>query len=367
MITTVFQTLLDIVGFREDNVLQRLPASKQFRRMLERERARTDRSGDEFSLLLFGVRDWRSGRVTLRYLTRLFGQRLRITDEAGWLDSRHLGVILPSTPGWGAWTLADDLCLRFPEHVPLPECRVFVYPSHWPSEPTDIRRADTQTNEAQDAQPSEGRRAIGSMTAQFVRRLPMWKRVLDVLGASVGLVLLLPLFVAVVLSIKLTSKGPVFFTQMRSGRGGKPFRMLKFRTMVTDAEAKKQSLQILNERQGPAFKIKDDPRVLTVGRWLRTTSLDELPQLWNVLKGDMSLVGPRPLPCDESEACLGWRSRRLDVTPGLTCTWQVRDRSEVSFDDWMRMDAAYARKQSFWRDLRLLVETVPAVVLGKNH
>ncbi|MBN2475165.1 MAG: sugar transferase [Pirellulales bacterium] len=201
----------------------------------------------------------------------------------------------------------------------------------------------------------------------LTRRLPLWKRAFDILGAGVGLMLCGPLLLTIAVVVKLDSPGPVFFAQMRRGRGGRPFRMYKFRSMTVDAETRKQDLLSLNEQDGPAFKVKCDPRVTAVGRWLRKTSLDELAQLLNILKGDMSLVGPRPLPCDESDACRLWHRRRLDATPGLTCTWQVRGRSRVTFAQWMRMDANYVRNFSFWGDLKLLLQTVPAVILGRNE
>ena len=349
-------------GLSEDSTPRRLPSPKQFRQLLERERARTDRSGDEFALLLFGAPDLETDRVTFRHLGWRLEQRLRIPDEAGWFDSRHLGVILPNTPGWGAWTVADELCLGLPDDVPQPECEVFVYPSYWPSAP------DGSEHPLKEPLTSLDRtRSVRTMEWLFAKRMPLWKRVLDVLGASVGLILLWPLLLAIAVAVKLESAGPVLFAQTRGGRGGKPFRMFKFRSMIVDAEAYKHELLSRNEREGPAFKVSDDPRVTAVGRWLRKTSLDELPQLWNVLKGDMSLVGPRPLPCDESDACRGWHRRRLDVTPGLTCTWQVNGRSTVSFTQWMRMDAGYVRRMSLWHDLKLLLKTVPAVLLGRNE
>jgi lipopolysaccharide/colanic/teichoic acid biosynthesis glycosyltransferase len=168
------------------------------------------------------------------------------------------------------------------------------------------------------------------------------------------------------IGIKLTSPGPVFFKQRRAGLGGRPFTIWKLRTMVTDAEAKKQGLKKLSEQDGPAFKLKNDPRIFPFGKLLRKTSIDELPQLINVLLGDMSLVGPRPLPCDESDACLQWQRRRLDVTPGLTCIWQVKGRSSVTFDQWVRMDVEYIRKRTLLHDLSILLQTVPAVLLRKG-
>ena len=176
----------------------------------------------------------------------------------------------------------------------------------------------------------------------------------------------MPLFALVAAAIRLTSPGPVIFRQWRTGRGGVPFRMNKFRTMVVDAEARKVDLMARNEQDGPAFKVRNDPRITPIGRFLRRTSLDELPQLLNVLRGDMSLVGPRPLPCDETRACETWHRQRLDVTPGLTCIWQVRGRSQVSFADWVRMDVQYIRSRSLAQDLKLLLLTMPAVVGGKG-
>ena len=180
--------------------------------------------------------------------------------------------------------------------------------------------------------------------------------------AVAGLLLLWPLFILIGLAIKLTSPGPVLFKQHRAGLGGRPFLFHKFRSMVVDAEDRKRSLAELNEQDGPAFKIKADPRVTPIGAFLRKTSLDELPQLWNVLRGDMSLVGPRPLPCDEQNQCEGWYHQRLDVAPGLTCIWQVEGRSTVLFDEWMQMDRDYIRSRSAMLDLMLLLRTVLAVV-----
>src|SRR5262249_45710025 len=155
-----------------------------------------------------------------------------------------------------------------------------------------------------------------------------------------------PLLAVIALAVKATSRGPVLFWQRRSGHGGRPFWMCKFRTMVVNAEAQKANLKSQSEQDGPAFKMRNDPRVTPLGRVLRVTSLDELPQLWNILAGDMSLVGPRPLPCDETSECEPWHRQRLLVRPGLTCIWQVHGRSRVSFTDWMRMDVRYIRSRS---------------------
>jgi lipopolysaccharide/colanic/teichoic acid biosynthesis glycosyltransferase len=206
----------------------------------------------------------------------------------------------------------------------------------------------------------------GAVEEFFVRPMSWPKRLLDLVGASVGIVLLSPVLAAAALAVKLTSRGPVIFTQKRCGLGGRPFTIYKFRTMRVGAERQQAELRKLNEQDGPAFKLTNDPRVTRVGRLLRKTSVDELPQLWNVIRGEMSLVGPRPLPLDEQGGCSQWQRHRLNVTPGLTCIWQVDGRGNVTFDEWVRMDVSYMRRQSVWRDVSILLRTIPAVLLRRG-
>lgn len=198
-----------------------------------------------------------------------------------------------------------------------------------------------------------------------VKKYPTWKRLTDIAGAVVGLTIASPVLLGAAIAIKLTSKGPVLFKQMRTGQFGRQFPIYKLRTMVVNAEELKAILREHNERDGPAFKMARDPRVTRVGKILRSTGLDELPQLWNVLIGDMAIVGPRPLPCDEDAQCAVWHRRRLDTKPGLTCTWQISKSRKVSFEDWMRMDLRYSDRRSIARDVSLVLKTVMAVVLGR--
>lgn len=192
------------------------------------------------------------------------------------------------------------------------------------------------------------------------------KRVLDVVVASVLLVLLLPLVVLAALLVVTTTPGSAFYTHERVGRGGRRFRMYKLRSMYRDAAALRAGLEDANEADGPVFKIRDDPRVTPVGRVIRKLSVDELPQLWNVVKGDMSLVGPRP-PLPDEVGTYDWLQwRRLSVTPGLTCIWQVSGRSEVDFAHWLEMDLDYIRRWSLRLDLLLLARTIPVVLLGRG-
>lgn len=191
------------------------------------------------------------------------------------------------------------------------------------------------------------------------------KRVIDVLGGTLALLLSLPVLLAAAIAIKATSRGPIVFSQERYGQNKRRFRMHKFRTMVVDAEGRQSTLDALNETGGPAFKVRRDPRITAVGRFLRRTSIDELPQLWNVIRGEMSLVGPRPLPLRDvdrfSDPAL---MRRFSVRPGMSGLWQINGRSTVTFDEWVRLDLQYVDQWSLMLDLRILLQTLPAVVRG---
>ncbi len=194
------------------------------------------------------------------------------------------------------------------------------------------------------------------------------KQLIDYFGATFLLLLLAPLIAAIALAIKLTSPGPIFFRQPRSGLNGQPFPLLKFRSMRVGAEKDQHTLAPFNEMTGPAFKVRNDPRVTPLGRFLRRHSLDELPQLINVLRGEMSLVGPRPLPTDETRRLSDdAHRRRLSVRPGLTCLWQIQGRSDLTnFDEWIRLDLAYIDRWSLWLDFKIIFGTLPVVILGKG-
>jgi lipopolysaccharide/colanic/teichoic acid biosynthesis glycosyltransferase len=203
-----------------------------------------------------------------------------------------------------------------------------------------------------------------------IRVEPLWylalKRAADLLGATAALIVAAPIMAILAVAIKLDSRGPVLFWQYRLGVNGRPFRFYKFRSMSVEAPDMRDSLTALNEATGPVFKIRRDPRVTRVGRWMRKTSLDELPQLFHVLAGSMSLVGPRPPIPAEVEMYEPWQRERLAVKPGLTCIWQVSGRSDIGFDDWVRLDIQYVRTRSLWVDLKLVALTIPAVITGRG-
>ncbi len=348
-----------------------LHSAARFRVLLQQERMRSVRSGLPFSLLTLAIggENSRTGNVAsgnghLARLKRYLKRRLRLPDAVGRLEDGQIGVLLPHTPAEGARVVAANVhswCIAEGLRV---ECGIYTYPSD-KADPPAPGSGNGQSKQTAASRP-QGERPVQALETLFIRRIPAWKRAIDIIGAITGLIVLFPLFVMVAVAIKLTSPGPVLFTQMRRGHGGVKFRMYKFRSMVIDAESRKAGLLQLDEQDGPAFKITNDPRVTALGRFLRRSSIDEIPQLWNVLGGEMSLVGPRPLPCEESDGCAPWQKCRLDVMPGLTCLWQIRGRSNVSFDEWVRMDMEYMRTIGPLTDLLILLKTIPAVLLRRG-
>ena len=193
------------------------------------------------------------------------------------------------------------------------------------------------------------------------------KRAMDIIGSLAGLILLSPLLLIIAIAIKIEDpKGSIFFAQQRCGKDNKLFPMYKFRSMVSNAEELLEELMEHNEMDGPVFKIKDDPRITKVGKFIRKTSVDELPQLFNILKGDMSIVGPRPAIPHEVAEYNDYQRQRLLVKPGLTCIWQVSGRNSIGFDEWMEMDLEYIENRNLWMDIKLIFKTV-GVLFGDEH
>ena len=317
------------------------------RERIRLECARTDRSGREFSLAVFRAAPDGAARVV-----EVAAARIRETDELGWLAPGELAVLLTETDGAGARTLGESLgALLAEDGEDATPPAVYTYPGDWIA-------------------PASG--AYGAPPP--LRRYPAWKRAMDVAGAAAALLVLAPLLLLIALAVRWTSPGPALFRQTRIGYGGRPFSMLKFRSMRTDADDDAHARYLAELVAGRAaanadgeFKLRGDPRVTRLGAWLRRTSLDELPQLVNVLRGDMGLVGPRPEPCYARDGYSRWYHRRvLDTKPGITGPWQVAARSRVTYETMVRMDLRYARRPHPLGDLGLLARTFRAVVSGQG-
>lgn len=342
-------------------------SQSDFKSILIRERTRSDRNGCEFSVLVFDTAHpfFKNNAGASQVLIEEIINRKRCTDEIGFFSPHEIGLFLPDTGAYGADFVAHDICTRL--SLPKPCYMIFTYPSEDEKDSEHSENKEhTQSPDIPEANLENPAPQTPSLDWYFMHAMPFWKRVFDIVGSSFLLILFSPVMLLAAAAIKLTSPGPIIFMQKRVGRGGKPFDFYKFRSMIENADAMKKTLLEQNEQAGPVFKIKNDPRVTPVGHILRKTSIDELPQLWNVLKGDMSLVGPRPPTVDEVPRYHSWQRRRLDLTGGLTCLWQVSGRSNVGFEDWMRMDLDYIHKKSFLLDLKLLLKTPIEVLRGRG-
>ena len=365
----------------------------EFEWFIERERSLADRASRQFSLLV--VRPIDAGAEEVEQLAAILLERLRATDLVGWLAGGALGMLLAETRPDGAMVVASSVDRAVTRLGIRVESSIYVYPTvddERPAPPpgrgvtpggangangasgangsNGSKGADSNGHAAVAAGPApEPGRTPWPMHDLWTRMsmpLPWWKRTIDVALSGLALVVLAPAFALIALAIRLESRGPIFFRQKRAGRAAMPFTLYKFRSMVLGAERLQPSLRPLNEQSGPVFKIRRDPRITRVGRWLRRWSLDELPQLWNVFRGDISLVGPRSPTFEEVSEYEPWQRRRLAVKGGITCIWQVSGRSEIGFREWMRMDMAYVAGHSLWLDLKLLARTVIAVLTGKG-
>jgi lipopolysaccharide/colanic/teichoic acid biosynthesis glycosyltransferase len=335
---------------------------QHFLAQLHREKRRVDRSKAPLSLIIYRMAQ-RSGLSSISALASQLLANKRETDIAGWLGDDVLAVICPDTGDEGGQRFIDKIdamsgdlhysveCLTYPDHL-FDGLAAPVHAVHGPSP------------------------LLAGQFGRDLSREAYWlKRPLDILGALVALALFAPVMLATALAIKLSSRGPVIFTQTRLGRWGVPFRFYKFRSMTVDNDDRihRDYVKGLIGREGAGgdrtdtngawYKIKADPRVTWVGRFIRRTSIDELPQLLNVLTGDMSLVGPRPPLSYEAESYRSWHLRRvLDIRPGMTGLWQVEGRGKLTFDEMVRMDLSYIRSCSLRLDLRILAKTAPVVL-----
>lgn len=385
-----------------------LMSGENFQLEIDKEIHRSNRreSDPEFAIVSFNFSDHDVTDENLSSLLNQLAERLRVSDSIGW-HRLKLAILLPETGLEGAKLVCNTVLQLAKQHDIELDSSISIYPwddllhgpnapekqsfdkgsdgskPHWLERSNSFDAPNLTTRFGDD--PSNG--GVATLTAPKVKEkgsrsisggtgsrlafsrtesTPLWKRAIDIAGAGTGLLLLSPVLLGTALAIKATSKGPVLFRQEREGKDGKMFHIFKFRTMCVDAEEKKDELRKFSEQDGPAFKLKDDPRVTGLGKYLRKSCIDELPQLLNVISGQMSIVGPRPLPVVESQQCLPWQRQRLSVLPGLTCTWQAHGGRDVKFAEWMRMDLDYIEHRSFWSDIRLIGETALVVVMHKG-
>ena len=334
-----------------------------FKDTLMRERRRADRRGAPFAVVVVDRSHLPADDDVMDAMLRTIEASRRDVDVAGWLEQDAvLGIILLETPIAAAADLVRELQRRCGRHAGIARLSLRLYVHGGASDASSLHHPPVDL-------------LIESFVAQPDRPAnDLAKRALDIVGSAVLLMLFAPVMLAALLAVKLSSPGSVLFRQPRVGRGGEPFTMLKFRSMRVNAGHSIHNDFVTwfitsSDKQpragGEVFKLTNDPRITPVGRWLRKTSLDELPQFWHVLRGAMSLVGPRPPLPFEVEKYQPWHRRRvLEAKPGITGTWQVNGRSRTTFDEMVRMDLQYARTRSLWTDIKILAATPLAMVKG---
>lgn len=378
---------------------------ERFRSLLEYERARSARNGHVLSLVVFTVGRSNAGVAKNGHLAHILTGRIRSIDEAGWLDSQHIGILLPYTSTTGAWGLTDDICQIIAAKASPPQCAVYTYPFNWFSDnngqSTQLHfwdifpewRTIASPGFSVSARYAEGKNidfatqrshpheitqnfeaSAEGLRPFFSCPLPVWKRAMDVVGTLFALIVLSPVMVLVAVIIKIVSSGPVFFKQQRVGYMGKKFTMWKFRTMKVDTDATAHQLYLAKLINGaahndesstkPMTKLDGKLEMIPFGKILRQTCIDELPQLINVLRGEMSLVGPRPPIPYEVKEYLHWHKGRIDVVPGMTGLWQVSGKNRLTFKEMTCLDIQYWRKKSIWLDIKILLIT-PGVIFSQ--
>ena len=341
-------------------------SEKRFRAAVEKERLRTHRNGNPFSLLIFQPNNGKSPDAEFQKLVKFLTNRLRATDEIGWYSENALSVLLPDTNEAGAKILAEVVSQHV--HTDLLSIEIQSYPKiSEPGQSSGDIHHDPNFNNGNTVSRNRQYQVFNFIDDRFVAPSPKWKRVLDIFGASLGMILLLPVFLSIGVYIKFVSPGPVFFTQERIGFRKRKFVIWKFRTMHLEAETKTHEdyLSTLIKNDTAAMEKLDgvDPRIIPLGRLIRATGLDELPQLLNVLLGDMSLVGPRPCMPYEAAQYAMWQHKRFDSKPGLTGLWQVSGKNRTSFVEMMRLDIRYGRCRTIVKDILIMFKTFRALFI----
>ena len=347
----------------ESRVSLKIHTREELEEIIKHERYRADRTGHEFSLVVFNI-EHNDTEQKLRFLNNMM-QRIRNIDEIGVFDNQTIGVILPDTDLKGAHTFA----LSTEKKLVSPEAdfayNVYSYPDAWFESESFISSINSIEPAGETGNPVPFRELHPHVESFIVARIPGWKRFLDITGSSIGLILCLPLLLLVAAYIKIVSPGPVFFRQERVGYKGKKFIFLKFRTMKHDNNQdfhKKHATDFINSDKTMEKLDTNDSRIIPGGKLLRKACIDELPQLINVLRGEMSLVGPRPCIPYEAEEYLQWHKNRFNILPGLTGLWQVSGKNDLTFKQMVRLDISYISRLSLWQDIKIIFLTIPAIL-----
>ena len=391
--------MLKILKFKIDNY-KSVKKSKgiypveEFWVILERERARVDRNNHPFSVVAFEILDSLGDTKQTYLLIHVISKRARSSDSIGWLNNHQVGVFLPDTSTGGACKFANDIFQIDPAINVFVKYLVFKYPSdrftgmerekNYPKI-RGITSIEDTTNfwsvssnavyntvfpsfvdTGKFINTKDDNSVENVLEKNFVKGIPIWKSTIDVLGSLLGLVILSPLFLIIASFIKIVSPGPIFFKQDRIGYKGKPFNFWKFRTMKVDSEYNIHHKHIhdlvKDDRPMEKLDMENDERIIPFGKFLRQSCLDELPQLINVLHGEMSLVGPRPCLAYEAQEYNLWHTKRFDIKPGMTGYWQVSGKNKTTFKEMIRLDIIYAMQMSFWLDCKILLKTVPTII-----
>lgn len=333
-------------------------SSDEFKTLVKYERTRSDRYGNEFSIVVFSSEQeiqFNSESVLLK-LSKL----TRSIDCLGWNESGQISVLLPDTKSSGAEFFGKKVVDDFRDLKKIPlTFEIYTYPENWIDKENDLPPDQKRRESVSDTMKS-------SVEQLFVKRMPGWKRALDITGASAILLLTLPISLFLCVFIKLVSPGPIFFKQIRIGYKGIPFTFWKFRTMAFQNNQGfhgAYSQNFIKDGEIPMEKLDTkDPRIILGGKIIRKSCIDELPQLWNVLRGEMSLVGPRPCIPYEAKEYLRWHTHRFDTVPGLSGLWQVSGKNKLTFNQMIRLDIKYCRKMSLLGDILIILRTPVAIL-----
>lgn len=371
---TFLRKINSLVGMRDKRTLAGIKPAEEFHGILRRECARTDRTGGSFSVVLFDISYLEDKLLAAHLLIQILVARARSSDEIGWFDKSRVAIFLHATTGAGAQTLANDICSEIAKRKSHLSWQIYTYPVDWISgtDRNSFRHCDTHSVLFDSELPVSKVRKVKiadrcyvpeAFKSQLIKRISIWKRSFDIIGALLALIIFSPIFLLIAIMIKLVSSGPIFFKQERVGYLGKPFTMYKFRTMKLFCSKNwhQRHLCDLIQSDKAMEKLECDNLIIPFGKLLRNWCLDELPQLFNVLRGEMSLVGPRPAIAYEVAEYAKWFKRRFDTVPGMTGLWQVSGKNRLTFKEMIRLDIRYAAKKSFWLDLKIVLLTPNAI------